>query len=88
MNIDGGGGNISDEYVFKEIWSILQLPINFSYTFDARFVKHPFLIHLSMLIMAMYIKSNSEFLNSLKSFFLWFYTKHKFSALKKISLIS
>ena len=44
---------------FEEIWSILQLPINFSYTFDARFVKQALLIHLSMLIMAVYIKSNS-----------------------------
>ena len=41
---------------FKEIWLILdQLSINFSYTFDARFVKHAFMIHLSMLVMAMYI---------------------------------
>ena len=61
MNIGGGGGNISDQYVFKGIWLILQLPINFSYTSDARFVKHPFMIHLSMLTMAMYIKSNSGF---------------------------
>ena len=46
---------------FKEIWSILQLPINFSYTFGASFVKHAFMIHLSMSIMVMYIKSNSGF---------------------------
>ena len=51
-------------FFYKEIWSILQLPTNFSYTFDARCVKHAFMIHKSMLIMAMYIKSNSGF---------WFY---------------
>ena len=31
--------NLGAEVFFKEIWSILQLPINFSYTIDARFVK-------------------------------------------------
>ena len=61
MNIDGGAGIIMINMFFKEIWSILQLPINFSCTFDARFVKHAFMIHLSMLIIAMYIKSNSGF---------------------------
>ena len=35
---------------FKEIWSILQLPINFFYTFDARFVKHAFMIHLFLFL--------------------------------------
>ena len=35
--------------------------INVSYAIDARFVKHAFMIHLSMLISAMYIKINSGF---------------------------
>ena len=46
---------------FKEMWSILQLPFNFSYTLNARIVKHAFMIHLSMFIMAVYIKSNFGF---------------------------
>ena len=33
---------------------IFMLPINLSYTIDARFVKHAFMIHVSMLVMAMY----------------------------------
>ena len=58
----------------KEIWSILQLPINFSYTIDARFVNHAFMIQLSMLTMAMYIQTIlvSEYRTII---FLWFYTK-------------
>ena len=32
--------------------------MNFSYTIDARFVKHPFMIHLSILIKEMHIKTN------------------------------
>ena len=48
---------------------MLQLPINFSYTIDARFVKHAFMIHPSMLIMAMYIKRNSGVWICKKSFF-------------------
>ena len=39
----------------KENWSILQLPINFSYTIGVRVVTHAFMIHLNMFIMAMYI---------------------------------
>ena len=66
----------------KEIWSILQLPINFSYHFDARFVKHAFIIYLSMLIMAMCIKSNSGFWIFKNSFFCDFTQKYKLSALK------
>ena len=36
-------------------WYFSLIPINFSYTIDARFVKHSFMIHLCMLIIAMYI---------------------------------
>ena len=52
---------------FKEIWLILHLPINFSYTVDARFVKQAFMIHLSILIMAMYKKAIlvSEFIKNI-----------------------
>ena len=75
-----GAGIFMIDMFFKEIWSILQLPINFSYTFDARFVKYAFMIHLSMFIMAMYIKRNSGFWIH-KSSFLWYHS------LKNISLI-
>ena len=51
-----GAGNISWLIIFKEIWLILQIPINFSHTFNARF-----LIHLRMLIMTMHITYNSFF---------------------------
>ena len=56
------------------LFFLLQLPINFSYTIDARFVKHAFVIHLSVLIMAFYIESNYGFWIHKNSFFLWFYT--------------
>ena len=70
----------------KEIWSILQLPINFSYTIDARFVNHAFMIQLSMLTMAMYIHTIlvSEYRTII---FCDFTQKYKISAVKKISLI-
>ena len=35
--------------------------MNFSYAIEARFVKHAFMIYLSMLIEAIHIKSNSGF---------------------------
>ena len=59
-----GAGIIMNNMFFKKVWSILQLAINFSYTFDAGFIKHALMIHLSMFIKAMYIKSNlvSEFI--------------------------
>ena len=43
-----GAGIFLINMFFKEIWLIDQLPINFSYTFDARFVKHAFMVNLSM----------------------------------------
>ena len=46
------------------------------------------MIHLSLFIMAMYIKSNSSFWIYKNSFFCDITQKYKFSALKKISLIS
>ena len=57
--------------ILKEIYFIflLQLPINFSYTIDARFVKHSFMIHLSVVIMAFYIESNYGFWIHKNSFF-------------------
>ena len=81
-----GAGIFMINKFFQEIWSILQLPIKFSYTIDTRFVKHAFMIHLSMLIMAMYIKTIlvSEFI---KIHFCDFTQKYKFSAVKKKSLI-
>ena len=78
-----GAGIIMINMFFKEIWSMLQLPINFSYTFDARFVKHAFMIHLSMFIKAILV---SDFI---KIHFLCDFTqKYKFTVLKKIRLIS
>ena len=70
----------------KEIWSILQLPINFSYTIDARFVNYAFMIQLSMWTMAMYIQTIlvSEYITII---FCDFTQKYKISAVKKISLI-
>ena len=67
---------------FKVIWLIIQLPINFYYTIasDARFVKHAFMVHLSMLIMAMHIKSNSGFWIYKNQFFEILHQKYKFSA--------
>ena len=50
---------------------------NFPYIFDVRFVKHTFMIHLSMLIMAMYIKSNSG---------LWIYKKYTNSIPRVLTL--
>ena len=67
----------------------MQLHINFSYTIDVRFVKHAFMMHLSMLIMAIiHIKSNSDFWIYKNSSFCDFAQKDKLSSLEKISLIS
>ena len=78
-----GVGIFMIDMFFKDIWLILQLPINF-YTFNARFVKHTFMIHSSMLIILKAILV-SEFIQII---FLWFDTKYQFYALKKMSLIS
>ena len=44
--------NVLLSIIFRENWLILQLANKFSFTIDARFVKHAFMIHLRILIMA------------------------------------
>ena len=56
--------------IFKEICLLLQIPIDLSYAI-AGFLKHAFMINLSMLIMAMYIKSISGFWIYKKFILLW-----------------
>ena len=47
--------------LFKENCLLLQLPINFSHTIDARIEKHACVIPLSIVIMATHLKFFSNF---------------------------
>ena len=58
------GENMLSLIGFKEIWLILQILIYFAYTIEARFEKHAFMIHLSILMMATFRILNSFVLGS------------------------
>ena len=76
--------------ILKENCLLLQFTSIFSCTFNARITKLICMITLCIQMVATYLKFFYvfQFWNNSDSIFLWFYTKYKFSALKKVSLIS
>ena len=58
-SIDGGGPGGECNFsltILKENCLLLQLPINFSHTIDARIEKHACMVPLSVVIVATYLK--------------------------------
>ena len=60
--IDGGGGECNFSLtILKENYLLLQLPINFSHTVDARIEKHACMVPISIMIVATYLSQTAHF---------------------------
>ena len=61
IDIDGGGGCYFSLTILKENCLLLQLPINFSHTIDARIEKHTCMVPLNIVIIATHLNFFSNF---------------------------